>query len=210
MSNENPNWAQRYEAVRPEYEGFDRRLHELLITLLRRDGLDVVNVEHRVKTVESFVGKVTGRGKKYDHPLAEVTDLVGLRVVTFYLEDVAAVGDLLRREFAVDSVNSVEKMSELEPDRFGYISTHYIIAVGEPRAELPEWAPYVDMKAEVQVRTALQHAWAAVDHKLAYKSVRAAPADLRRRLSRLSALFELADEQFSLLRDARQRVEEDY
>jgi putative GTP pyrophosphokinase len=62
---------------------------------------------------------------------------------------------------------------------------------------------YADIRAEIQVRTALQHAWSAVHHKLEYKSSTEAPPELRRRLFRLSALFELADEQFSELRDAR-------
>jgi putative GTP pyrophosphokinase len=69
---------------------------------------------------------------------------------------------------------------------------------------------YADIRAEIQVRTALQHAWSAVHHKLEYKSSTEAPPELRRRLFRLSALFELADEQFSELRDARARIETEY
>jgi hypothetical protein len=66
------------------------------------------------------------------------------------------------------------------------------------------------LRAEIQVRTALQHAWSAVNHKLDYKSPTEVPRELRRRLFRLSALFELADEQFSELRDARARIASEY
>lgn len=70
--------------------------------------------------------------------------------------------------------------------------------------------PYAGLRAEIQVRTALQHAWSAVNHKLDYKSPTEVPRELRRRLFRLSALFELADEQFSELRDARARIASEY
>jgi hypothetical protein len=68
------------------------------------------------------------------------------------------------------------------------------------------------MPAEVQVRTALQHAWAAIDHKLQYKQPqsRGLPANLQRDLFRLSALLELADKEFSALREATAETQEAY
>jgi putative GTP pyrophosphokinase len=49
-----------------------------------------------------------------------------------------------------------------------------------------------------------------VNPKLDYKSPTEFPRELRRSLFRLSALFELADEQFSELRDARNRIAAEY
>jgi hypothetical protein len=66
------------------------------------------------------------------------------------------------------------------------------------------------MCAEIQVRTVLQHAWAAIDHKLAYKSDHTVPRELRRDLNRLSALLELADKEFSGLQAAVDALEERY
>jgi hypothetical protein len=73
-----------------------------------------------------------------------------------------------------------------------------------------EWGRYKGMRAEIQVRTALQHAWAAVSHKLDYKSADEVPPTLRRKLFRLSAMFELADEQLSGLREQRHATEVEY
>lgn len=100
----------------------------------------------------------------------------------------------------------MDKAAALDPDRFGYLSVHYTASLSPARRKLAEWRPYADIRAEVQFRTALQHAWSAVQHKLEYKSSIEAPRELRRRLFRLSALFELADEQFSELRDDRARI----
>src|SRR5207302_1889866 len=95
-----------------------------------------------------------------------------------------------------------------ETDQFGYQSDHYIMSLRSGRAEKREWAKFAGLKAEIQVRTALQHAWAAVDHKLNYKPERETDRpQIGRGLSRLAAMFELADEEFSRLRDASTSIE---
>ena len=56
------------------------------------------------------------------------------------------------------------------------------------------------LKAEIQIRSILQHAWAEIEHDLGYKSKHAIPLPIRRRFSRLSGLLELADQEFDGLR----------
>lgn len=90
------------------------------------------------------------------------------------------------------------------------MSDDYVVTLGGSRQSLAEWATLVDKRAEIQVRTATQHAWAAIEHKLRYKSTVDVSDDLERRLSRPSALFELADEQFSLLRQETTDLERRY
>jgi putative GTP pyrophosphokinase len=75
---------------------------------------------------------------------------------------------------------------------------------------LPEWSAYQGMRAELQVRTVLQHAWAAIDHKLAYKRESDVPKGLLRQLSRVSALLEVGDEQFEAVRSASQGLDASY
>jgi putative GTP pyrophosphokinase len=203
-------WGNRYRARRATYESMTSRLRALIADLTHDAGIDVIQVEGRTKTVDSFVEKIGRKGKKYEDPFADMTDLVGLRIITYYREDVARVGEILKGEFTVDEKNSVDKIAGLSADRFGYLSMHYIVRLTPARGQLAEWRQYAGIPAEIQVRTALQHAWAAVQHKLDYKSSIEAPAELRRRLFRLSALFELADEQFSQLRDDRARIEREY
>lgn len=130
-------------------------------------------------------------------------DMVGVRIITYYLDDCSRVADLLNREFAIDSENSMDKADGLASDQFGYRSAHYVATLRPSRSGLIEWHAYSGISVEFQVRTSLQHSWAAVSHKLQYKAADEAPALMRRRLYRLSALFELADEQFAALRDER-------
>jgi putative GTP pyrophosphokinase len=203
-------WGNRYRAVRGTYQSLTIRLRSLIVDLLADAKIDVIQIEARTKDIESFMEKISRKGAKYNDPLVEITDLVGLRIITYYLEDVARVGEILKREFQVDEDNSVDKAFGFDPDRFGYSSVHYVLTLSPARRRLVEWKQYGKVKIEVQVRTSLQHAWAAVSHKLDYKSSTEVPKELRRQLYRLSALFELADEQFSALRDSRERVASEY
>ncbi len=204
------DWGIRYAARRHWFESLTGRLHSLILDLLRQERIEVINVEARTKEVESFVGKISRKDVNFPNPLAEVTDLVGVRIITYDLEDVNEVGQLIRKEFGVDDTVSGDRPINLEPDRFGYTAVHYIVVPSSSRKPLTEWRQYADVRVEIQVRTALQHAWSAVHHKLDYKSTLEAPKELRRRLFRLSALFELADEEFSRLRIDRSRIRSGY
>src|SRR2546427_6148809 len=199
-------WEDTYRRMSGGYEDFTFRLLALMENLLKDANIDIVQVDARPKSVESFSEKLRRKGERYTDPLEQMTDLVGLRVITYYLEDVSRVGDLINHEFVLDAENSVDKADAVGPDQFGYRSVHYVARLGRNRQGLAEWQPFGDSCFEVQVRTSLQHAWAAVDHKLRYKTANDVPDHLKRRLYRLSALFEFADEQFSALRDASERA----
>jgi len=187
-----------YQSIQPLYEKLTRKLQDLLITLLESQGIKA-NIESRTKDVVSFGNKINRPGKAYTDPLRQITDLSGLRIILYSLSDLAKVENLLQNEFKVDPTNSVNKIDQLDVDRFGYLSQHFVVQLGDTRKDLPEWADLRDLWAEIQVRTVLQHAWAAVEHFLVYKNERDVPKKLRRRLFRLSALFELADEELSNL-----------
>jgi putative GTP pyrophosphokinase len=132
--------------------------------------------------------------------LDEVTDIVGIRVITHFEDEVDRIGSLIEREFAIDRVNSVDKRKALDPDRFGYLSLHYVCGLNNARLALSENKGCEDLKCEIQVRSILQHAWAEIEHDLGYKSNNAVPAPIRRRFSRLAGMLEIADVEFSRLR----------
>ena len=203
-------WAKVYEKKRPMYEVFTTKLYELIKELLRTHNINVAQIEHRTKTVESFKEKIQRGGKSYDDPLVQLTDLSGIRIIAYYLEDVGKIGEMLKNEFVVDVANSVDKAQAADPDRFGYASVHYVISLSPSRRKLTEWKPCAHLKAEIQVRTALQHAWSVIDHKLRYKAAHEVPRSLRRQLFRLSALLELADSEFSDLTVRSEKLNKQY
>ncbi|PSO31252.1 GTP pyrophosphokinase family protein [Bradyrhizobium sp. MOS002] len=129
--------------------------------------------------------------------LQEITDLSGIRIIAFLKEDCKKISSLLRESFIVDSVNTTDKEDEIDPDRFGYQSIHLILSYGGDRLKLPEFKRFSGLKFEVQVKTLLQHTWSAIDWKLRYKRRSEAPKKLRRRLFRISALLDAADDELS-------------
>lgn len=200
--------AKTYERVRPQYEEFAQRLHDLLVQILKTKNIPFHTVEHRAKTVDSFVEKSSRPGKTYQIPLEEITDLAGVRVILYYQEDVQKVYDLLQAEFAVDKERSTDKSNDLAVDQFGYTSIHVVAKLSHSRNSLPEWLICEGLVAEIQVRTVLQHAWASISHALQYNSEEEIPREYRRRLMRLAGLLELTDQEFSHLRREQARFEE--
>lgn len=189
-----------YDRVRPDYLRFTTKIESLLSDILQARDIGYHLIESRTKEAASFREKIVRASKSYTNPLEELTDLTGLRIITYYQDDAELIGKLIKSEFDVDSSNSVEH-SPVDAE-FGYRSAHYVVRLSDSRAQLVEWAGLAGLRAEIQVRTVLQHAWAAISHKLQYKRENDVPTPLRRKLFRLSALFELADDEFVSLRDA--------
>jgi hypothetical protein len=128
------------------------------------------------------------------------------------IEDkVEKISKILRTEFNV--ITEEDTKQRLSPQEFGYRSTHFILTIKESWLNAPNYRDLKDLKVEFQVRTILMHAWAEIEHKLAYKSESQVPDAFKRKLYRLSAKFEEADEQFEELRQGlleyREKILED-
>jgi len=177
-----------YRRDLPTFQKASAELSALIRTTLDQAGLIVAAVESRVKTEKSLTGKLELKGHKYKS-LADITDILGMRVITFYADDVDKVASAIERLFNVDWENSVDKRKLLEVDSFGYLSLHYICYLKD--------TPY---RFEVQMRTLLQHAWANLNHDTGYKSGIEVPREYIRNLNRLAGMLELADEEFSKIR----------
>ena len=189
---------QEYRDALPQCKTVAKEVYNTLKSTFDQAGLLVAAIEYRVKAEESLAGKLELKGGKYKS-LADITDIIGLRVITFYTDDVDKVASAVERLFTVDWDNSVDKRKIHEIDSFGYLSLHYICS--------KEGFPY---RFEIQMRTVLQHAWANMNHDTGYKSGVEIPKMYLRNLSRLAGMLELVDEQFSLIRseltDYRRRV----
>jgi ppGpp synthetase/RelA/SpoT-type nucleotidyltranferase len=188
-----------YQSKKPLYDDFVKALDLLLRQLLKANRINIVAIEGRAKDIESFKAKAMRDDKEYTDALGQITDLAGIRIVTNVLSDVDSVCKIIEESFDVDKENSIDKSKALDPDRFGYLSIHYVVKLSGNRYSLKEYADFKDLKAEIQIRTVLQHAWAAISHKLVYKSSNEVPRELRRKLYRVSALLEEADGSFDTL-----------
>lgn len=188
-----------YREAVPELERLKEAVLKTLREALERNGLVVTAVEGRVKTEQSLAGKLALKGAKYA-TLSDITDLVGARIITFYTDDVDRIASMAEQLFEIDWNNSVDKRKLHELDSFGYSSLHYICRL-----------PGFNFSFELQLRTTLQHAWAAINHDTGYKSGIEIPREYMRRMNRLAGILEMADDEFSRIRseitDYRRRVQ---
>ncbi|MBD8699722.1 hypothetical protein IFT54_07825 [Sphingomonas sp. CFBP 13714] len=205
-SNFIDNQVDKYIAERPLYESYSTKLRNLLLSLLDAHELKYQVVEARAKDAVSFREKITRAGKSYDDPISNLPDLCGARIIVYYADDVPKVAKMISSEFNVIEEVVSHQPEAFEADRFGYLSLHFVVKLSNGRSELAEWKFASKFQAEIQVRTVIQHAWSAVSHALQYKQETAIPSKLRRRLFRIAGLFELADEEFVGIRDAKGRL----
>ena len=181
------------------YKEHAQSMEVLLSALLTAANIKPHSISSRLKERESLSLKIEKKNKYVD--LSEITDIVGLRIITNYSDEVDDIAKIIEREFAVDLTNSIDKRTVLDPDRFGYLSIHYVVSLSQAREELVEYKRFKHIRFEVQVRSILQHTWAEIEHDIGYKTKVEIPKSIRREFSRLAGLLEIADDQFIQIRD---------
>lgn len=181
------------------YQRFVSEMERLLQIFISTEKISYNAITSRLKDRNSLIEKIDRKNGKYTE-LNDVTDIAGVRVITYYAEDVDKVADIVEHEFDVDQINSIDKGKALEPDRFGYCSVHYVVKMSNDRLQLKEYQDFSGLKCEIQIRSVLQHAWAEIEHDLGYKKQMAIPKSIRRSFSRLAGLLEIADKEFQDIR----------
>lgn len=156
-------------------------------------------VQARPKSISSFAEKAVRKSDKYQAPVEQLTDLCGGRIITHTQGQVEEICRFIEEHFEVDWANSLDVRSRLSTSEFGYLSHHYVVQVKRdsilgipvPLAQIGE------RKAEIQVRTLLQHAWADILHDRIYKSGFRVPEGSLREGARMAAVLETADRDFA-------------
>ncbi|HEX7740066.1 MAG TPA: (p)ppGpp synthetase [Marmoricola sp.] len=186
-------YSERLPALRRSTDEFVA----LITSILDEAGINYLTVTGRAKSVASFAAKAARTGEDgapvFPDPLQDIADQIGIRVITYVHRDVQAVAELLADQVEIldDRDMGEETASQ---GRFGYQSRHLLIGVDGERAQ-------------IQIRTVLQHAWAEFEHDIRYKGTipEEHVPDFDRRFTLAAGLLELADREFSTIRDRLQR-----
>jgi putative GTP pyrophosphokinase len=196
--------VEQYAKKRHLYEEFAWEIENILTEAVETRNLKINEIQSRAKDEKSFGKKAITADElnpeepKYKNPMSDITDLAGVRVITFFPSTVAEVCRLVQEEF--DVIERVDHTASAESEqRLGYLSVHYLVRLGNDRKKLSEYKKFDGLIAEIQVRTVLQHAWAEIEHDIRYKSTSTIPQAISRRFMTLAGLLEIADREFEAI-----------
>ena len=195
---------EKYTAEKPEHYDL---YAEVLKRVLERGctvSFPEAVVQARAKAPSSFAEKCARRYDRYPDAVNQMTDLCGARVIVQTLEQVQSVRQFIEANFAI--VEKDDKGLLLSEDKFGYRDLHYIVQLRSDRCEAlgiakDEFEKIGERRAEIQVRTWLQHAWADTLHDRIYKNALELSPAVHRTGALLAALMEEGDRVLNQLAD---------
>jgi len=187
-----------YKVRHSEFVKFNNILEEILNRIGKQITTKCI-IQTRVKSLISFAEKIV----RMPLSITEMTDICGARLILPTLDDVKRVSILIKDNFIVDPILSENKVESLAVSEFGYRTDHYSINLKENSPlyddmNIPEL--YLSQKAEIQVRTIIEHAYAVIYHDLGYKTAHKLKNQWEREFHRSAALLEQIDESISRMK----------
>ena len=155
------------------YDGLiflEQQIRETIDSKLGRTGL-LYRLYSRIKDKDSINEKIERKGYKTNGNLLQ--DIIGVRVMTYFTEDI----DILFEHFSsIFSVSNYEhdllKENDFSPVRLNLVCQ----MEGDLLNEFEVWKnkyresfQYIDSTFELQIRTTLSEGWHEIDHTMRYK-----------------------------------------
>lgn len=162
--------------LRSAYELRHQLVLRDLATRLEQHVLDIFSdhpridrISARPKSIERFIGKANtllGDDLKYDDPLEQIQDQIGVRIVVYYRQDVDEASVRAEQYFRYIESKDIEPEAVYE---FSYFGKHYVALIPDDVLD-PNWdRSLVPNVFELQIKTLFQHAWSEASHDIGYK-----------------------------------------
>lgn len=165
--------------------------------MLQRAGI-YFRIFHRVKTPESIVDKINKDGYGFEDDEKRMQDLIGMRIVVYYYDDMKILQTVFDRTFARQGEwavtdNSSEEFKASKLNGVYRIPDEYRSIYNGDLSMYP-----IDSTFEVQLRTISFEGWHEIEHDMRYKSPYGGEfwrnnEDLSRTLNCVLANLELCD-----------------
>lgn len=148
----------------------DKQLIDKISRWLDKAGI-YYRIFARIKTPQSIANKLKRKNEKYKCRQKGMQDIIGVRVVLYYYDDIPVCKKILSNMFQVipeDSEEDIPKAEEFSPIRRNYVY--------ELPKEIEEmfpgdlWKNYcIEKTFELQLRTIFSEGWYEVEHDIRYK-----------------------------------------
>lgn len=175
--------------------------------------LDIINTFLLMKYNRNFIQMKTGRLKSYDsvckkmqkkgldlnfnQALEKINDLIGVRAVCAYVDDIYKVADLIEKQQDIRILKVKDYVQQ--PKKSGYQSLHLILEIAIPFQKENQW-----IKLELQLRTAAMDYWANLDHQLRYKRGQKQAAVINEELQQCASVITQLDQK---MLDIRKKID---
>jgi putative GTP pyrophosphokinase len=173
---------------------------------------EAIAVHARVKSLTSFLGKLEKLNwPMFGHPTEVITDLIGARVVCWFVDDCYGILDYIQatKQFRIKP-RSLEDYIR-DPKRTGYRAIHLLADVSYDRVKtyLERRTVVEDqMICEIQIRTKFQNAWAEFTHEVHCNVPAEFQADYDAAISGIANRLAAEDKSALAVRDILQRQAE--
>ncbi|PVB62046.1 RelA/SpoT domain-containing protein [Labrenzia sp. 011] len=159
---------------RARYLALVEAIQNILRHALSQHGMVSHGITGRAKELSSLRKKLGDREFALDQPMDEVKDLAGCRVVFLTNSQVEVFNSTgaLHENFEVLSVNVHHPVPGTDTETKLFDSTNYLVQLKPDRLALPEYREFEGLRAEIQIQTLLNHAWAEMGHDTIYKEPR--------------------------------------
>jgi putative GTP pyrophosphokinase len=117
-------------------------------------------ISSRIKSPDSIEEKLERKGfsSGVDSAIANIYDVIGIRIVVRFMGDIYTVKELLKNSGEFKIIEERDYITN--PKESGYRSYHLII-----ETEIDDMKIY----AEIQLRTMAMDCWASLEHQIRYK-----------------------------------------
>ena len=171
--------------------------------------IDIINTFLLMKTGRNYIQMKTGRLKSYDsvckkmqkkgldmnfaQAVEKINDLIGVRAVCAYVDDIYKVADLIQKQQDIRIIKIKDYIKQ--PKKSGYQSLHLILEIAIPFQNENQW-----VKLELQLRTAAMDYWANLDHQLRYKRGQKQAAVINEELQQCDSMISQLDQKMLAIR----------
>ncbi len=200
MTNEFQQMVDEFFSVQIRYQA---AIHEVQTKLeildnefqMKHSRNPIHHMQSRMKSIQSMMEKLRRRNERVSVASAveNLTDIAGIRVVCYYIEDIYTIANLLTSQ---DDIKILKWRDYIqEPKENGYRSLHIVVEVpvflAEGRTPVP---------VEVQIRTIAMDFWASLEHSLRYKAAESVPQDISDELLQAAWDITALDEKMQSIR----------